>query len=157
MKTSFLLKIVAFGLLIFNWEYVFSHYNDLPERIAVHFNIDGAPDRFASKKTIWQLPVIASLIFGFLFYLRKNPKSPLLNLPAAVRNNPVWVQLIVDGMNILVMALFATITYDSIDVSRNVIETLSPLTVVLIIALLVFVLAIVLVAGKQKKMLDKSC
>ncbi|WP_027375751.1 DUF1648 domain-containing protein [Kaistella palustris] len=116
---SFFLKIIAFGILIFIWDYIFIHYRELPAVIPVHFDLQGNADGYGTKMLVWLEAGIAAVLYFFLFYLSKNSESVLLNLPANIKENPQTAEIAVDGLNILVMIVFAVITYESIQVGLS--------------------------------------
>jgi len=56
-------------------------YSTLPERIPVHFNWDGTPDRWADKSIIhfYMLPGLATIISLFMLIISRYPQ--LYNFP----------------------------------------------------------------------------
>lgn len=152
MKTlSYFLKLLSFGLLIFIWDYTFISYRNLPKIIPIHFDFAGNPDGYGQKMVSWLFPLVATLVFGFLLYLSKNAKSPLLNLPHNIKEKPLISRLITDGLNILVMSLFSVITYDSIAVALGENRSLSPVTKYLLGFLFLYVAFILLYSYILKK------
>lgn len=141
-KISYLLKIFGFGILIFIWDYVMIKFNKLPEIIPIHFNFRGVADNFAPKMMIWILPIMATLLYGFSFYLSKNPNSILLNLPQNIKEDKKNSGLILDFLNILVMSIFAVTTYESISVAMGKIKYVSSAINFLLGILFLFVIAI---------------
>lgn len=141
---SFFLKLLSFGLLIFIWDYTFISYRKLPAIIPVHFDLEGNPNGYGIKMISWLLPVIATLLFGFLFYLSKNTKSSLLNIPQNIKENTEVSRGIVDGFNLLTMALFSVITYESIGVALGNLSELSSAFNYLLLIMFSAVIAILL-------------
>ncbi len=64
------LGIVALILLIGIPAYYFS---ELPDMIPRHYGIDGTPDSFSSKKVIWTLPIVGTILFVGLYWINKYP------------------------------------------------------------------------------------
>ena len=60
-------------VLIATWGFTIYHFNKLPDIIATHFDLNGNPDGFGSKYTIWFIPVIVSLIYILIFALTRYP------------------------------------------------------------------------------------
>lgn len=76
MDTVFIiLRIINISLLIGVWFFSFKNYKNLPDKIPIHFNIVGEPDRFSNKKFFYFLPIIATLLLGLFFYLSNFPES----------------------------------------------------------------------------------
>ncbi|TDQ33027.1 DUF1648 domain-containing protein [Zeaxanthinibacter enoshimensis] len=70
------------ALLILLWIYVGFTYMDLPESIPVHFNGKGEPDSFADKSMFFMLPLLATLLFAGLNWLKQYPEY--LNYPVRI-------------------------------------------------------------------------
>lgn len=66
-------ELISVTILILMWCYCIINYTDLPDTIATHFNGLGEPDGFSSKKNIWMLPIIATLMYVGLFILNRYP------------------------------------------------------------------------------------
>jgi uncharacterized membrane protein len=60
-----LLELLALAFLIFSIAYIVWHYEALPERVAVHFNMKGEADGWGGKGTLYVVPII----FGFTWLL----------------------------------------------------------------------------------------
>ena len=66
-------ELISVTILILMWCYCIINYTDLPDTIATHYNGLGEPDGFSSKKNIWMLPIIATLMYVGLFILNRYP------------------------------------------------------------------------------------
>ena len=87
MRVLALLPVVALGLL---WAWAIHVYPDLPERIPMHFDASGAPDRFAPRSPFnwFLLPgivtlLVALLAFGLPLWIRRLAarNASYLNVP----------------------------------------------------------------------------
>ncbi len=152
----FLVKLFSFVLLIFIWEYTFISYRELPDIIPIHFGIDGTPDGFSTKKMSWLLPIIASFIFGLLFYLSKNQSSSLLNLPSNIKENKQLSSNIIHFVNLIVMVIFSVITYESINVALEKSSRLSSATIYLVALLFLGIIGILIYSNHLKKAETKT-
>ncbi|MGC4377831.1 DUF1648 domain-containing protein [Fictibacillus sp. Mic-4] len=72
---SILVIIATFCYLLYVW-------NDLPEQIPRHFDFAGRPDGWGTKRTIWIMPIVASVVFVFIFTLCKFPH--VFNYPVEI-------------------------------------------------------------------------
>jgi len=79
---------VFFAILIAIINLVFAAYSftKLPATIPIHFGIDGKPNGWGEKYTIFFIPFINLALVGFMASVRKHPFS-YLNLPIKLSNN----------------------------------------------------------------------
>ena len=152
----FFVKLFSFVLLIFIWEYTFISYRELPDIIPIHFGVDGTPDGFSTKKMSWLLPIIASFVFGLLFYLSKNQSSSLLNLPANIKENKQLSSNIIHFVNLIAMVIFSVITYESINVALEKSSRLSSATIYLVALLFLGIIGILIYSNHLKKTATKT-
>ncbi|GGD44713.1 hypothetical protein GCM10011514_05930 [Emticicia aquatilis] len=80
--------LVFFAILIaiINLVYASYSFSNLPATIPIHFGIDGKPNGWGEKYTIFFIPLINLALVGFMASVRKNPFS-YLNLPITKSNN----------------------------------------------------------------------
>ena len=115
MKTiSFVLKVISFVVLILIWIFTIVNFKNLPETIPIHYNIDGTPDGFGPKSTIWFETTLTTALFLFLMYVSKKPNFPLLNIPQNIKKKPILTEFIVSILLLIIMLIFADINYESI-------------------------------------------
>ncbi|MBP6556899.1 MAG: DUF1648 domain-containing protein [Flavobacterium sp.] len=65
----------VFGVMILLSFLVFTlyYYNQLPEIIPTHFGGGGKPDGYGGKWTIFLLPILSTLIYGFITIVSRFP------------------------------------------------------------------------------------
>lgn len=63
---DWMLEAVALLLLVGLVVGAIVSYNVLPERIPVHFDINGTPDRWGSRSTVFMIPVIGFVVYGIM-------------------------------------------------------------------------------------------
>jgi uncharacterized membrane protein len=102
--------IVLIGLPLF-------YFDNLPERIPIHFGINGQPDGFGDKGMIWLLPIIGvAMYFGF-FWLNKFPHlfnySQQISEENAERLYTINTRMI-RTLNAIISCIFAYINYSII-------------------------------------------
>jgi len=68
-----ILSLVALALLILIPLYF---YDQLPERMPVHYNGRGVADRFGSPSGVWTLPGVGAFVYLLLTLLKRLPFSP---------------------------------------------------------------------------------
>ncbi len=64
-----MLAFVNLFLVVACWAIVFYYHPMLPEQIPTHYGFHGPPDAGGSKSTIFELPLIQTGLFLFLFIL----------------------------------------------------------------------------------------
>lgn len=115
MKTiSFVLKVISFVVLILIWIFTIVNFKNLPETIPIHYNIDGTPDGFGPKSSIWFETTLTTALFLFLMYVSKKPNFPLLNIPQNIKKKPILTEFIVSILLLIIMLIFADINYEII-------------------------------------------
>lgn len=80
------LVLLAILIAIVNLVYAAYSFSNLPTTIPIHFGIDGKPNGWGEKYTIFFIPFLNLALVGFMASVRKNPFS-YLNLPIKVSNN----------------------------------------------------------------------
>ena len=90
------------------------YYNQLPDLIPQHFDINGEPDAFNKKSMIWVLVAIGVLTYLGMAWLLKKPH--LFNFPQQVTEENAErlyksATRMIRILNTLIACLFAYITY----------------------------------------------
>ena len=87
MENSFLIiwDVFNLGLVAFLWWMTLRHYNDLPQRIPIHFSISGKPDRFGDKVFTFLTPVLGLLLYAVFMYITRHPENT--NFPVSITEN----------------------------------------------------------------------
>lgn len=95
MKETVMLifDVINFGLLAFLWWFTVRNYRDLPEAIPVHFDFEGKPDRYGSKKYAFLTPVIGTLFYILLAYVIRDPGSA--NYPVKITDDNREAQFLI--------------------------------------------------------------
>lgn len=66
------LSLAAVFLIVF---IPIKYFTDLPDIIPIHFNLEGEPDNFGTKKTIFLLPAISIALYIFMTGINKYPHT----------------------------------------------------------------------------------
>ncbi|MFN3755642.1 MAG: DUF1648 domain-containing protein [Flavobacterium sp.] len=74
-KTDFFLGILTVVLLVCFWGISIFYYPSLADEIPIHFDYKGEVDNYANKETIFLLPLIGTILVGFLTLVSKNPET----------------------------------------------------------------------------------
>lgn len=98
----------------------FLYYDDLPDTIPHHYDIDGNVDRYGGKGMIWFLPVLGLVMYIGMAVLNRFPH--IFNYPGKITNENTLRQYtlatrLVRGINTIVVSFFLYISYQIIQSS----------------------------------------
>ena len=77
-----LMDRLAWMGLLFLWIYTLIHYSQLPDTIPSHYNFKGEVDDFGSKRIMWILPGILTVVVAGLTVLNRYPQ--IFNYPTTI-------------------------------------------------------------------------
>lgn len=100
------------ALLIAFWIYILFSYNSLPESIPTHYNFKGKIDAYGSKKMLFLLPIIASIISLAFHFLVKVPH--VFNYIVSITEQNAKIQYQLANRMLRVLRLFITIIFFSL-------------------------------------------
>ncbi len=85
-KTEKIIEIIGYIILLAYWITTISTYQNLPEKIPIHYNGLGEVDNYGKKSSIFLLPIIGSFIFVILTMISKNPQNFNYNIKITEEN-----------------------------------------------------------------------
>ena len=97
--------LLNLGLVIFLWWFTIKNYKALPQRIPIHFDVEGKPDNFGSKKYVFFTPILSLVFYIGIFFLIRSPESA--NFPVEITDANRDVQFFI--MNFFIRWLFLLI------------------------------------------------
>ncbi|MCF8372563.1 MAG: DUF1648 domain-containing protein [Bacteroidales bacterium] len=100
----------------------FLYFDDLPERIPHHFDIDGNVDRYGGKGMIWFLPVLGLILYTGMAVLNRFPH--IFNYPGKITDENALRQYtlatrLLRGINTIIACFFLYISYQIIQSSME--------------------------------------
>ena len=106
------LEVVGYAGLAVLWVFISMMYNHLPDTVATHFNLAGEADGYGEKRTIFMMPIMASLQFIILSAVQEYPH--LFNYPVTITPENVKRQYtnairMMRVLKIVLVAIFGTI------------------------------------------------
>lgn len=117
------LVFLAFLTAIVNLVYATYSFANLPATIPIHFGIDGKPNGWGEKYTIFFIPLINLALVSFMASVRKNPFS-YLNLPIKLSNNNLEERInlgrkYLDLVAVFISTIFFFIELNIVKASQN--------------------------------------
>jgi uncharacterized membrane protein len=100
------------ALLIAFWIYILFSFNSLPESIPTHYNFKGEIDTYGSKKMLWMLPIIATIITVGFHFLVKAPH--IFNYIVSITEQNAKTQYQLANRMLRVLRLFITVIFFSL-------------------------------------------
>ena len=147
---TFLLKIGSAILIGY-------FYNQLPEKIPIHFNWPSKDENgFGTKNLLWTSPIICGIITIAVFKLNQYPW--IFNYPTEIndknaRYNYKQATLMLRIVGLLIALLCFTVTVlsllDGLEVENNLNNYLTPLFPILLIATPIFFAIRILILNKK--------
>lgn len=97
--------ILNFGWVAFLWGFTLKNYNTLPERIPVHFDMEGKADGFGGKMYAFLMPVLALGLYAVFTYGTRHPEDT--NFPVEITDKNMSAQFLIMkiGLRILFVVL----------------------------------------------------
>lgn len=134
-----ILILLSTVFIIIIWLLPIAMWSKIPDIVPSHFSFSGIPDKWSSKSSLLILPVITTIIYIFLIFLRKIPhyfnytvKITNENAEAQYRNG---IKLIL-VLNLEITAFMLYISSTSIYVSLNKTSTLGAIPAILFMIIL---------------------
>ncbi len=97
--------IFNFGLVVFLWWFTLKNYNTLPDRIPVHFDMQGQADGFGGKIFAFLMPILALGLYAVFTYGTRYPEGT--NFPVEITDQNMNAQFLI--MKIGMRALFVVL------------------------------------------------
>jgi uncharacterized membrane protein len=87
---DWLVELISFALLVVLISLPLIYINSMPERIPVHFDINGVADGFGGKSTLWILPLTGAFTYLLLTIVSRFPE--IYNFPVKITEENALVQ-----------------------------------------------------------------
>ncbi|HLP95431.1 MAG TPA: DUF1648 domain-containing protein [Saprospiraceae bacterium] len=119
------------------------HYPDLPANIPTHFGPDGQPDKTGDKTNFWILPVLGTVLFGFMTLISRFPHqfNYMVNItPENAERQYTMAIRMIRFMKLLVVTVFSYIVWHTIQIAGG--ETAGLGTGLLILPILILGLTV---------------
>ena len=103
------------------------NYGQLPEQIPTHYNINGNPDGFGSKTSLWVLPLVGFVLYVIMTLINRRPENFNYLVKITPENAAVQYTMatrVIRFMKAFVMLLFAFLVWRTISIVNGEAEGL---------------------------------
>ncbi len=104
-----LFDIFNLGLVLFLWWFTLKNYKTLPEKIPIHFDVEGKADKFGNKKKSFLTPTLGVIFYIGIFLVGCSPTAANfpVEITAANRENQFFIMsFFVRWLLLLVLLIF---------------------------------------------------
>ena len=113
-KTDKIIEISGFLTLAILWLLVAYNYADMPAIIPTHYNALGEADGFGNNKSIFSLPVVATVLFVGMTFLNKHPHIFNYSTSITIENAPQQyanATKMIRFMKLSIVLIFSILTF----------------------------------------------
>ncbi|TZG00243.1 DUF1648 domain-containing protein (plasmid) [Chryseobacterium panacisoli] len=104
--------IFNFGWVAFLWGFTLKNYNTLPERIPVHFDMEGKADGFGGKIYAFLMPVLALGLYVLFVYGVRHPEGT--NFPVEITDQNMNAQFLIMKIGLRILFVVLAIIFTNI-------------------------------------------
>ncbi|WP_433625587.1 DUF1648 domain-containing protein [Chryseobacterium cucumeris] len=104
--------IFNFGSVVFLWWFTLKNFNTLPERIPVHFDMEGKADGFGGKMYAFLMPVLALGLYALFVYGLRHPEDT--NFPVEITAQNMNAQFLIMKIGLRILFLFLAVIFMNI-------------------------------------------
>lgn len=119
---STVFDVLNLVLILSLWIYTLRVFKKLPEKIPTHFDLEGKPDSFGRKRSIYFLPILSLIFYIAFYFITRDPKSGNFPVEITTANNEIQffiMILLMKWLMFLVMLLFLNLQGHTIRYSFN--------------------------------------
>lgn len=124
-KSSLLLSLLMYVLMCIPLAYVASIYSSLPAMIPTHFDMNGKPNAFGEKNSIWFTTTLLAVVSLITYILIRN--LPKIDPKKTAGQSPELYQKIAATIVVFLSALNLIIAYATQNGSVNITNLMLPL------------------------------
>lgn len=114
-----IIPVIGLSFIVVSFINIFTCYALLPDKIPIHYGLDGMPDNYHNKSSIWSLPILSLLLFIGLNYVSKI-KIPYNFAAKSIVKNADYLKNIqfrfIQVLNTIIAFIFFFISYKTIQI-----------------------------------------
>jgi len=104
--------IFNFGWVVFLWGFTLKKYSTLPERIPVHFDMQGKADGFGGKIYAFLMPVLALGLYALFVYGLRHPEDT--NFPVEITDQNMNAQFLIMKIGLRILFVILAVIFTNI-------------------------------------------
>lgn len=104
--------IFNFGWVVFLWGFTLKNYSALPERIPVHFDMQGKADGFGGRVFAFLMPVLALGMYGLFTYGVRYPEGT--KFPVEITNENRGTQFLIMKIGLRILFVILAVIFTNI-------------------------------------------
>ncbi|SMO85642.1 Protein of unknown function [Chryseobacterium rhizoplanae] len=104
--------IFNFGWVVFLWGFTLKNYSALPERIPVHFDMQGKADGFGGKIYAFLMPVLALGLYALFVYGLRHPEDT--NFPVEITDQNMNAQFLIMKIGLRILFVILAVIFTNI-------------------------------------------
>ena len=113
------------------------YYGRLPDSIPTHFDLQGNPNSYGSKGSIWFLPILGAILYVGLTILSNYPHT--FNYPVNITSENAARMykkgiMILRLLKLIIIGLFLYINFKTIEIGLGISENISTINLPVILA-----------------------
>jgi uncharacterized membrane protein len=119
---DWVLEFIAFTFLLILIIIPFIYYSKLPEKIPVHFNIAGEPDKYGNKSSLWLLPLTGTIMYIGFTILEAFPQ--IYNYPVKITPENIVKQYrlatrLIRILKSVILIIFSYLSFQTINTASG--------------------------------------
>lgn len=114
-----IIPVIGLLFIVVSFINVFTCYELLQDKIPIHYGLDGMPDNYDNKSSIWSLPILSLLLFIGLNYVSKIKIQSNFAAKSVVKNADYLKNIqfrFIQILNSIIAFIFFYITYKTIQI-----------------------------------------
>lgn len=152
-KLQLVLEIIGLLFLVGMIVFIYTHWDQIPQQVPMHYNARGEIDSWGSKYQIFILPIISILLYSFITVISFFPQ--IWNVPVQITDeNKEAVYLSTKNLIIFVkveiLAIFFYLNYHTVT-AQPLSITFLPIYMIIIFGTLIFFIVRTIRLGNEKK------
>lgn len=104
--------IFNFGWVAFLWWFTLKNYSTLPERIPVHFDMEGKADGFGGRMYAFLMPILAFGLYALFVYGMRHPEDT--NFPVEITEQNMNAQFLVMKIGLRILFVILAVIFTNI-------------------------------------------
>lgn len=151
---DYIIEIIALVGLIVLIALPLLNYNQLPDEIPAHYNVEGEVDRYGNKLSIIFLPLVGIILYALLTFIPRFKRA--FSFPVEITQENAQRQFniafkVLRIIKMIMVLMFMYILYSTISIASGGVDKMNPLITGVTVAGLLFVVIFYIVKAIRTK------